>query len=371
MPVARRIALFLVAVVLVAMVLPSTAGARHRKAPEVSPLASFGSGLGSGSTIGPDGALYVTDGNAGSLLRIDRHTGQVTTYGTGLPTQVIGIGGAMDVAFIGHTAYVLVTLVSGDIVGMGPFGDASDAVGIYRLERDGTFTVVADLGTWSVDNPPPTAFFVTTGVQYSMQPVPGRVPGHRRPSQQGAAGRSGRRDQPHRHLAQRGAGRAREESASDVLFTELGPVPHHPEDGKVLESIPGRARPRELASGASMIVDVERGPGGKIYALSQGQWDGVEEGSPAFPNTGRLVIVQRRRQPAAGRRRQRSRTRPRSPDVAGDRRPHRLCRVARRRRGAHRQSLSRRALRSHLRAWFGRTRRPPWRTIRMPARACR
>jgi len=42
-----------------------------------------------------------------------------------------------------------------------------------------------------------------------------------------------------------------------------------------------------------MLVDVERGPGGKLYALSQGQWDRVGEGSPALPNTGRLVIVER------------------------------------------------------------------------------
>ena len=42
-----------------------------------------------------------------------------------------------------------------------------------------------------------------------------------------------------------------------------------------------------------MLIDVERGPGGKLYALSQGQWDGVGEGSPASPNTGRLVVVKR------------------------------------------------------------------------------
>jgi hypothetical protein len=149
-------ALFLAAVVLVATALPSVADAR-RSAPVVSHLASFGSGLGSGSTIGPDGALYVTDGNAGSILRIDRRTGRVTSYATGLPSQVLGIGGAMDVAFLDGTAYVLVTMVSGDIVGSGPFGDPSDTVGIYRLKRDGTFTVFADIGTWSVENPPPVS----------------------------------------------------------------------------------------------------------------------------------------------------------------------------------------------------------------------
>ena len=42
-----------------------------------------------------------------------------------------------------------------------------------------------------------------------------------------------------------------------------------------------------------MLIDVERGPRGKLYGLSQGQWDGVGEGSRAKPNTGRLVVVGR------------------------------------------------------------------------------
>ena len=95
-----------------------------------------------GSTIGPDGALYVTDGTSGSVLRIDRRSGRVTTYATGLPPKALpgDIGGPVDVAFVGRTAYVLVTLVSGEITGMGPFGDPNDKNGIYRIERDGSFT---------------------------------------------------------------------------------------------------------------------------------------------------------------------------------------------------------------------------------------
>jgi hypothetical protein len=42
-----------------------------------------------------------------------------------------------------------------------------------------------------------------------------------------------------------------------------------------------------------MLIDVERGPDGKLYGLSQGQWDGVGEGSRANPDTGRLVVVGR------------------------------------------------------------------------------
>ena len=40
-----------------------------------------------------------------------------------------------------------------------------------------------------------------------------------------------------------------------------------------------------------MLIDVELGPQHQLYGLSQGQWDGVMEGSPALPNTGRLVRV--------------------------------------------------------------------------------
>jgi hypothetical protein len=42
-----------------------------------------------------------------------------------------------------------------------------------------------------------------------------------------------------------------------------------------------------------MLIDVERGPRGRLYGLSQGQWDGVGEGSRAEPDTGRLVVVGR------------------------------------------------------------------------------
>jgi hypothetical protein len=70
----------------------------------------------SGSTIGPDRALYVTDCAAGAVLRIDRRSGRVTPYAKGLPPKAfpgMDIGGPVDVAFSGRTAYVLVTIVSG------------------------------------------------------------------------------------------------------------------------------------------------------------------------------------------------------------------------------------------------------------------
>ena len=72
---------------------------------------------GLGSTIGPDKALYVTETAAGRITRVDPKTGATTTYADGLPKPIIGLGGAMDIAFIGGTAYVLVTLVGPDVGG--------------------------------------------------------------------------------------------------------------------------------------------------------------------------------------------------------------------------------------------------------------
>ena len=88
MSVVRRISLIITIVGLTAVLLASTGSAQVRGGPVVTEFASFGDGsYTTGSTIGPDGALYVTDGSAGSVLRVDRRTGRVSTYATGLPTK--------------------------------------------------------------------------------------------------------------------------------------------------------------------------------------------------------------------------------------------------------------------------------------------
>lgn len=287
MSLGNRIRPLLAAVGLFVAVVPASAAASPRP-PEVTALASFGSGLGSGSAIGPDGALYVTDGNAGSVLRIDRRSGSVSTYATGLPTQVLGIGGAIDLTFVGRTAYVLVTLVGGDIVGGPHIGD--DIVGIYRIGRDGSPRVFADIGSWAAANPPATDFFITTGVQYAIESY--------RDGFLVTDGHHNRLLRVDRNGEVSGVvafgnvvPTGLEFAGGHVYVTQAGPVPHIPEDGKVFAVEPRSGASAEVASGASMLIDVERGPGGKLYALSQGQWNGVAEGSPAFPNTGRLVVV--------------------------------------------------------------------------------
>jgi len=168
----RRIGLFIAVAGLAAAVAAPTVSAHDRRDPVVTRVAEFGSDdFVTGSTIGPDGALYVTDGVAGAVLRIDRRSGRVALYAGGLPPKAfpgVDIGGPVDVAFAGGTAYVLVTLVSGAISGE-PFGDPEAENGLYRIERDGSNTLVADLGQWSVDHPPEPAFVVDTGVHFALE----------------------------------------------------------------------------------------------------------------------------------------------------------------------------------------------------------
>jgi len=241
---------------------------------------------GSGSTIGPGGALYVTEGATGRVLRVNPRSGKVTTFASGLPKSIIGIGGAMDIAFIGSTAYVLVTLVGTDVGG-------TDVVGIYRVDGPDDFTVIADIGAFSLAHPPSTPFFLSTGVQYAMDTY-----------RHGFLVTDGHHNRVLRvtldgdvtevitfgnivptGLAIRG---------TTVYMAEAGPVPHLPENGKIVSFGTKSPTAIEVASGARLLVDVEFGRGRSLFALSQGVFvAGHPEGSPAEPNTGSLVRATR------------------------------------------------------------------------------
>ena len=278
----------LLAAALIAMIAPSAASASHTTGARNATLLVSGLEGATGSAIGPDGALYVTEGAAGRISRVDPQTGDITTFASGLPKTIpgIGIGGAIDVAFIGQTAYVLVTLVSPDVGG-------SDVDGIYRVDGPDSFTVVADIGAFNLANPPtlPFPFFVPTGVQYALQTNRGGflvTDGHLnrvlRVTRDGevsvfiAFG-----DVIPTGLAVWG---------NTVYMAEAGPVPHLPENGKVVALRPKSPTASEVASGAPLLVDVEFGRGRLLYALSQGPGVvGAPPGSPAQPNSGALVKV--------------------------------------------------------------------------------
>ena len=78
----RQLRVLAVAVTISALTIPSRLSA-------TAPVLLV-SGLegGSGSTIGPGGALYVTESAAGRISRIDPQTGAVTTFASGLPPAI-------------------------------------------------------------------------------------------------------------------------------------------------------------------------------------------------------------------------------------------------------------------------------------------
>src|SRR5207244_3179372 len=240
-----------------------------------------------GSTIGPDGALYVTEGVAGRISRVDPQTGEKTTFASGLPQRLpigLSVGGAIDVAFIDNIAYVLVTLVND------PLFPSSDVDGIYRVDGPHSLTVVADIGAFNLANQP-SGFdiAVRTGLQYALQTYRGRflvTDGHlNRVLQVTLDGEVTVLIQFDNivptGLAVRG---------NTVYMAEAGPVPHLPQDGKVVSFEPKSPTATVVASGAPLLVDVEFGPGNSLYALSQGIFPvGRPPATPALPNTGDIL----------------------------------------------------------------------------------
>jgi hypothetical protein len=181
---------------------------------------------------------------------------------------------------------VLVTLVGPDVGG-------SAMVGLYRVDGPDRFAVVADIGAFSIANPPATSFFVPSGVQYALQAYRGgllvtdghhnRVLGVTRDGQVSVLRAFG-------NIVPTGL----EVRGRSIYMAEAGPVPHLPEDGKVVAFRSRSPTVREVAAGGRLLVDVEFGPWHRLYALSQGVFPpGNPEGSPALPNTGALVKADR------------------------------------------------------------------------------
>ncbi len=245
-------------------------------------------GGSTGSTIGPGGDLFVPDNKAGTILRIDPKTGDYTTFVSGLPQVILpnGLGGITDVAFLGGKAYALVTLV--DDPTLFPTGQVN---GIYQIDGPNSFKVIADIGAYNIAHPPTGFdFFVSTGVLYSIQTYRGGflvTDGHlNRVLHVTTDGKITvfRKfdDIVPTGLAVRG---------NLVYMSEAGPVPHLPENGKVVSFSPNSPTVTNVASGAPLLVDVEFGRGQALFALSQGPGSGGPDGSSALPNTGSLVRV--------------------------------------------------------------------------------
>src|SRR4029453_18801799 len=92
------IVLFLAAALITIVTTSAASVRRPCQGPTATLLATgLDSGVESakGSTIGPDGALYVTEGVAGRISRVDPQTGEVTTFASCLPPAITTLGGGV------------------------------------------------------------------------------------------------------------------------------------------------------------------------------------------------------------------------------------------------------------------------------------
>ena len=288
--------LLVVVAALIALIVPLVASATPPAGKPGNPelLATLAGGAGSGSAVGPGGALYVPQPAAGEIWRVDPETGAKTLFASGLPRRFsqLPFGGVMDVAFIGSTAYALVSVVGSvfpdDLLACHP-----GTVGIYRVDGPTSSTVVADIGSFACANPPSGfPFVVPTGVQYALEPFRGGflvTDGHHNRVLHATL------DGTVTEMIQFGdivpTGLA--VSGDTIYMAEAGPVPHLPQNGKVVSFEPGSSTATEVAHGAPLLVDVEQGRGRTLFALSQGTFPcGANPecaGSPASHDTGSLV----------------------------------------------------------------------------------
>ncbi len=242
-------------------------------------------GMAMGSAIGLDGDLFVAQsGASGSILRIDKKNGEVSTFVSGLPGSVVPIGGVIDVAFLDDKAYALVTLVGSF------FGD--DYInGIYRIDGPDSYTVIADIGQFALDNPP-TGFdyFLPTGLQYAIQAYRGGflvTDGHHNRVYHVTLDGEVTEFKVFDNIVPTGL----EVSGNTVFVTQAGTAEQFHQNSKIVSIDSKSMAVSNLATGAPLIVDIEFNRGRSLFAISQGEWAGEAEGDAALPNTGTLVKV--------------------------------------------------------------------------------
>jgi len=287
--------LLVAAVALVAMIVPLAASAAPPAGGPGHPalLATLPGGAGSGSAIGPGGALYVPQPATGEIWRVDPKSGDQTLYASGLPRRFaeLPFGGVMDVGFYGSTAYALVSVVGStfpaDLVAC-----QSGLIGIYRINGLSNSTLVADIGSFACSNPPTGfPFVVPTGVEYALEPFRG-----------GFLVTDGHHNRVYRVTLDGTVAEliafgdvvptGLEVHGNTIYLAEAGPVPHLPQTGKIVSFEPGSATAATVASGARLAVDVEMGRGQTLFALSQGHFgcdDPACAGAPADSGTGALM----------------------------------------------------------------------------------
>ena len=239
---------------LAVLLLGATAAVAQPKGPAATLLAAGLEGA-SGSTIGPDGALYVTEGAAGRVSRVDPKTGAITTFASGLPPAIPGVGSAGRSTSRSSTRPRTSWSPSSALTSAAATWSASTG---WTARTSSPWSRTSARSPWPIRRRPTSS--VPTGVQYALEPYRGGflvTDGHH-----------------NRVLRVTLDGEVTVVIAFDnivptglavwgntVYMAEAGPIPHLPENGKVVSFGPESATATVVASGAPLLVDVEFGRG--------------------------------------------------------------------------------------------------------------
>ena len=240
--------------------------------PSAAPTATLlvtGMESGSGSTIGPGGALYVTEGAAGQVLRVDpEDRGRLDVRQRSAEVDHRHRWGD------GHRVHRQDRVRTGHPRRQRRRRHDNDVDGIYRVDGPDSFTVVADIGEFSSQNPPDTDF--SRPDRSPVRNGEATVAGSWSPMGTTTVCCGSHCDGEVTELItfDNIVPTGLEVSGNTVYMAEAGPVPHLPQDGKVVSFGTKSPTATEVASGARLLVDVEFGRGRGLFALCAGRLRG-------------------------------------------------------------------------------------------------
>ncbi|MBF6600808.1 MAG: ScyD/ScyE family protein [Dehalococcoidia bacterium] len=266
-----------------------------------------------GMKVGPDGMIYVAEagtagdiavgtgdnasksGFTGRISKIDPATGARTTVADKLPSNGFAEGtvGPADVAFLNGQLYYIQT--HGGVA----YGFPNNPTGVYKVNSNGTVTLVGDIGAFNIANPVASirngtqrdiepggnpyamtvrdgAFYVVDGNQNQIEKVT-------------TAGTVTRFAEFDGHPVTTGI---TYKTGGPFFVGTFGQFPFLPSAGTVRQVGYPTGSSTQVAGGVSSITDVEFGPGGQLYALNFA--DNATNASappPWIPFTGKLMKV--------------------------------------------------------------------------------
>jgi sugar lactone lactonase YvrE len=255
-------------------------------------VADAGSG---GDTVAPDD-LGKT-GLTGRIVKVDPATGKVTVVADHLPSNAGGEGdsvGPADVAFMGNTLYYIQTH-AGAAYGF----PATTPTGLYKVNGDGTVTLVANYGAFADANPSKSVSSGSAkdlepgGNPYSMTVRDGNfyvVDGNRNAVVKiTPAGAISYFAQMDTDITTTGITYSGD---GPFYVSTLGPFPFSAADGRIYRVGYPTGTITQVASGISSLTDVEFGPGGQLYAVNfMDQATDPNSPLPWTPFTGKLMKV--------------------------------------------------------------------------------